>query len=118
VQISKWFTEEEATCKCGSCTYVPVSLQLLVMLDSARDFFDAPITVTCMVRCPAHNEEVGGAKSSRHLPSNADAADIKVKGIDPSDVMAFFEAKWSPYIGVHAYNTFTHIDARGTRARW
>jgi len=117
-KISKHMWASEATCHCGKCTYKEVSPLLLEILDDVRDFFGAPLTATCMVRCDAHNKEEGGAPESRHLPRYADAADIKVKGVEPEIVFAYIQAKYPEVGGLHYYNTFTHCDTRGWPARW
>lgn len=46
-------------------------------LQALRDAFGAPIEVPSGYRCPDHNRNVGGAKSSQHVKGNA--ADIRAE---------------------------------------
>ena len=50
------------------------------------------------------------------------AADIRVKGMDPSEVFQKIEeliaAKRMLQGGLSAYSSFTHYDVRGFEARW
>ena len=66
-------------------------------------------------RTAAYNQGCGGAKYSQHLTANA--ADIQVRGVSPSTVYAKLDALY-PNQGLGKYATFTHLDLRGTRARW
>lgn len=50
-------------------------------LDRAREFFGAPIELTCGYRTPEHNAEVGGVKESAHTKGKA--ADVKAP-LDPA----------------------------------
>lgn len=89
-------------------------------LQVLRDHFDAPITVNSGYRSPAHNKKVGGASRSQHLLGKA--ADIVVEGVSPDDVADAIEllieqGKISQG-GLGRYNSFTHYDIRGTKARW
>jgi uncharacterized protein YcbK (DUF882 family) len=88
-------------------------------LEQVRTFLGGrPITVNSGYRCPKHNAEVGGASNSFHL--RAYAADITVAGLTPRQVQIELNRAASPVAssGLGAYATFTHVDRRGTRARW
>lgn len=112
--ISPHFSKSELACKCG-CGFDQVNLALLPVLEGVRQHFNAPVIIDCACRCPAHNKSVGGATRSQHLLGNA--ADIKVTGVKPDDVAAYLEQA-NHDGGVGRYNTFTHVDVRGTKARW
>ncbi|MEM6591634.1 MAG: D-Ala-D-Ala carboxypeptidase family metallohydrolase [Cyanobacteria bacterium P01_C01_bin.73] len=75
-----------------------------------------PIKVNSWYRDPATNRRVGGASRSRHL--SGDAIDFVVSGIHPYDVYAKLDAWWGSQGGLASATVFTHIDARGYRARW
>ena len=93
----------------------PIDPKLIAMLEQIRTHFNAPTTVVSGYRSPAHNAKVGGAKNSFHLRGMA--ADIRVSGVDPAQVYAYCDTAFKTG-GVGKYRTFTHVDCRGTRARW
>jgi uncharacterized protein YcbK (DUF882 family) len=108
------FDRSEFACRCG-CGFDDISRMTVDWCQSVRDFFDRPTRITSGCRCAAHNEEVGGAKASQHL--KGDAADIMVEGVDPEQVADFCD-EGLLVDGLGRYNTFTHIDCRGHKARW
>lgn len=67
-------------------------------------------------RPPAINAAIGGASNSRHL--YGDAVDFVVSGYHPYDVYARLDSWWGSKGGLASSSVFTHIDARGYRARW
>tara|TARA_R110000803_G_scaffold123551_3_gene191461 strand:+ start:1158 stop:1484 length:327 start_codon:yes stop_codon:yes gene_type:complete len=78
------------------------------------------LDLTNAYRCKEHNADVGGSSDSQHLKGKA--ADIKSKTITPTkmaiivdDLMKIEKFKLG---GIGIYNTFTHLDIRGYRARW
>lgn len=89
-------------------------------LQKIRDIIGVPISINSGYRSPAHNKKVGGAKNSQHLTGMA--ADIVVKGYSPRSVFEIVEDLQNEGVielgGLHAYNSFTHVDIRGTKARW
>lgn len=112
--VSKNFNRREFACKCG-CGFDVVDVQLLDALEDVRAHFGASVVLNCACRCPKHNAEVGGEDHSQHLFGKA--ADIKVTGVSPDDVAAYLE-KQHANCGIGRYDTFTHIDVRGSAARW
>lgn len=56
-----WFTEEEAK---------GIEPDLMAMLDVARARAGVPFVITCGLRTPEHNAEVGGEHDSAHLPNH------------------------------------------------
>lgn len=112
--ISEHFSRHELACKCG-CGFDGFNPDLLPVLEDVRQHFSASVVIDCACRCPAHNKAVGGGSHSQHLLGNA--ADIKVTGVSP-DVVATFLEHAHPDGGIGRYNTFTHVDVRGTAARW
>jgi|SRR5690625_2109018 len=88
--------------------------QLLLKLERLRyNLGNKPITINSGYRSPSHNRRVGGASNSQHLYGKA--ADIVVRGVSPSRV---YNAADKLFNGVGRYNTFTHVDTRGYRARF
>jgi uncharacterized protein YcbK (DUF882 family) len=79
-----------------------------------------PITVICGWRSKTHNDAVDGAKRSQHLV--AKAADIRVKGLTPTQVydaiLRMIEAGQLHDGGVGVYDTFVHYDTGRGGRRW
>tara|TARA_R110000851_G_scaffold1748_1_gene6807 strand:+ start:12030 stop:12323 length:294 start_codon:yes stop_codon:yes gene_type:complete len=90
--------------------------ELIEILQAARDHFGAPITVHSGHRCGNYNEFVGGARLSQHV--EAKATDFTVKGVTPNEVQEYMLARYPTQHGIGRYNTFTHVDVRGSKARW
>ena len=113
--LTRNFSRSEFTCRCG-CGYDDISPALVALLQDIRDYFDAPVTVTSGCRCREHNEASGGATRSQHLYGTA--ADIKVYDVSPRAVYDFIDLVYPTTGGLHAYESFTHVDVRGHRSRW
>ena len=114
-QLAPNFKVREFACKDGA-DIVPVSLELVRVLQEARDHFGVPITINSAYRTPDYNKKVGGAVNSQHMRGTA--ADITIKGVSPDRVYAYFCEKYPNLYGIGKYPTFTHIDVRDTKARW
>ena len=110
----KHFWREELACNC-MCGQDTIDYELADLLDSIREYFGVPVTVTSGNRCPSYNAEIGGGLHSQHLLGKA--ADIKVKGVKPQDVADFAETLLDEG-GIGRYNSFTHVDVRNRKARW
>lgn len=123
MKLTENFSREEFDCADGSEMPTDVQLniaELAVQLEIIRAHFNAPITINSAYRSPEHNESVGGSKNSQHLLGKA--ADIVVKGVSPDDVADAIDFLIATGMlkegGLGRYNTFTHYDIRGERARW
>jgi len=117
------FSLREFECSCGCDTPDDVLENLKELaenLQKVRDVINKPISLTNAYRCKSHNKKVGGVKTSQHILGKA--ADIQVKGMDTDDVADTVEELMYKEIikqgGVGRYDSFTHIDIRGHRARW
>lgn len=117
------FRASEFACHDG--TAVPTDLlgnvrALCLALEVLRAELALPITIMSGYRTRAYNARCGGARRSRHVAG--DAADIVVDGVAP-DVVADLclrlaqEGRIQPG-GVGRYDGWTHVDVRGTVARW
>ena len=114
MKLSEHFTEKELACPCCGL-YIP-DVSLLIALEHVR-FTLGPVTVNSSTRCEKHNKEIGGAERSMHLIGAA--ADITVKNTSAGVVHSGLDnSGFSNLIGLGKYNTFTHIDVRGYKARW
>ena len=121
--LTKNFNKSEFNCKCGCDMPSDVwdNVQIHAHnLQTIRDFFGSPLTINSAYRCPSHNSKVGGAVHSQHLSGNATY--IKIKGYKPSQVADILEGLIAIDAieegGIGRYDTFTHYDRRGTKARW
>jgi uncharacterized protein YcbK (DUF882 family) len=114
MNVSKHFKRSELECPC--CGLYIKNTALLIALEHIR-VISGPIIVNSSTRCKKHNAEVGGKDSSKHL--TGEAADIDANGLDPDYIYDLLnESGFSNLIGLGSYETFTHIDVRGVRARW
>ena len=111
------FTAEEFECSDGS----PVPVQfygstqaLMLQLEILRDELGAAITITSGYRSPEYNEQIDGAKNSRHMLG--EAADIMVAGRSPKFVADTIELLIRRGRmkdgGIGRYRKFTHFDVR------
>ena len=122
MKLTENFSLSEFQCKCG-CempALVKENIQELALnLQILREIVGA-LNLTNAYRCKEHNSTVGGSENSQHLVGKA--ADIKSPGTEPSEIAditeVLMDTKKLKIGGVGRYNTFTHIDIRGSLARW
>ena len=114
-KVSANFQVKEFACKDGS-DFIPIDMELVQVLQEARDHFGVPVSICSAYRTPAYNKKVGGVSGSQHIRGTA--ADISVKGVSPAKVYAYFTEKYPSTFGIGKYPTFTHIDVRSVKARW
>lgn len=115
--VSEHFKLSEFKCRhCGETHPDGVPDALLGYLEDIRAHFGKPVNINSGYRCPTHNAEVGGAKQSQHMLGKA--ADIWIGGVDPQKVRDYADEMIGDGGGVGDYDTFTHIDCRGYKARW
>lgn len=106
------FSAREFDCQCGKCPETLIDLDHVAKLQKLRDDLGCPIRITSAYRCPIHNANVGGSKNSIHMKGQA--TDIVANGMSPNEVADACEH----FDGLGRYDTFTHIDSRGSKARW
>lgn len=123
MRLTKNFTQREFRSRDGA--KMPLDVlenikELSCNLQVLRDFLGESIKVNSGYRSEAHNEAVGGVKTSKHTKGLA--ADIRVKDLDTDDLYLIIEALIKQGDmqegGLGVYDTFVHYDIRGTRARW
>lgn len=114
-KLSTNFRVKEFACTDGSDP-IFVDSELVAVLQKVRTHFGKAVTITSAYRTPGKNKACGGTTYSQHLYGRA--ADIKVKGVAPKTVAAYVEKLMPKSGGIGIYSTFTHIDVRGTKARW
>jgi uncharacterized protein YcbK (DUF882 family) len=113
-KVSANFRVKEFACSDGSDP-IFIDSELVNVLQKIRAHFGKSVTITSAYRTPPKNKAVGGEKYSQHLYGRA--ADISVSGVSPKKVAAYAD-KILPKGGVGTYASFTHVDVRGTKARW
>lgn len=123
MKLTKNFDREEFECTDGSEMPIDVQLniaELAVQLEIIRSHFNAPVHINSAYRSLEYNRSIGSNDSSQHVLGRA--ADITIKGVSPDDVADAIEFLITTGMlkegGVGRYNTFTHYDIRGERARW
>jgi uncharacterized protein YcbK (DUF882 family) len=115
MSLNDYFDRSEFACECG-CGYDTVDAELLEVLTIVREHFAHPVSINSGCRCPSHNAAIKGSPRSQHQYGRA--ADIVVKGVSPGVVHDYINAKFPNQYGLGRYETFTHVDTRGWKARW
>jgi len=117
------FSMSEFECNCGCKMPEDVKPNIIELADNLqvlRDFLNMPIKITNAFRCESKNKSVNGVKNSQHLFGKA--ADLQVFQLSPNDVAdavsKLMEKNLFKMGGLGRYNSFTHVDIRGTKAQW
>ena len=123
MRITENFSLSEFDCKDGSelpTALLPNVLDLADNLQVLRDYLGVPISINSAYRTLEYNRNIKGSTNSQHLL--AKAADIVVESKTPEQVANIIKYLISEgkmiQGGLKAYNTFTHYDIRGHKARW
>lgn len=111
-KLSANLMAKEFDCKCSKCSETLIDLDHVAKLQKLREDLGSPITINSAYRCPHHNAKIGGAKNSQHVLGTA--TDIVIKGMSPDEVADACEH----FDGLGRYDTFTHVDSRGSKSRW
>lgn len=116
-QLSAHFRVREFACQDGSDA-VLVAPRLVMVLETIRAHFDAPVVIHSGYRTPQYNAKVGGVAHSQHCYGTA--ADITVRGQTPAAVAAYARQLMPDWggVGVYSQKGFTHIDVREAKADW
>ena len=116
------FNLSEFECKCGCTMPKFVKNNIMELAENLQVLRDevGKLDLTNAYRCKAHNADVGGATNSQHLTGKA--ADVKSETKSPSEIAEtvndLMKNERFKMGGVGKYNTFTHVDIRGFKARW
>lgn len=97
---------------------VLIDTDLVLILQNIRNHFGEPVTINSAYRTPAYNASIGGSSASYHVKGQA--ADIKVKNVNPVIVAMYAQKLNVGGIGLYAYTVggFVHIDTRPIQYRW
>ena len=122
MKLTENFSLEEFECKCGCIMPEFVKKNIVELAENLQVLRDevGRLDLTNAYRCKAHNADVGGSVNSQHLLGKA--ADIKSSYFTPSEIAEtvndMMKTEMFKIGGIGIYNTFTHVDIRGSRARW
>lgn len=111
--LSKHFKAKEFRCKEGN-EYMLICKELIEVLETIREHFNAPVIINSGYRTPSWNSKVNGAPNSYHCKGMA--ADIVVKGHSSREVAKYADSIMEQG-GVIRYTNFTHIDVREEKYR-
>jgi len=123
MKLTENFSLAEFKCKSGAVTPNEIVLKLTELaeqLQILRDHTQKPIRINSGYRSPEHNASIGGVRNSQHTQGTA--ADIVVIGQSPQETREVIEKLIASGKmkegGIGSYDSFTHYDIRGYRARW
>lgn len=111
--LSKHFKAKEFQSK-DKNEYMLICKELITVLETIREHFNAPVIINSGYRTPSWNAKVGGTPNSYHCKGMA--ADIVVKAHSSSEVAKYADSIMEQG-GVIRYTNFTHIDVREERYR-
>lgn len=87
--------------------------KLATALETIRSTIGKPISITSGYRSPEVNAWIGGSKTSQHCKGQA--ADIKVKGMNPNEVVEAIIESGLPYDQlIREFDAWTHISISDT----
>ena len=123
MKLTENFNLSEFECKCGCSMPDFVKKNVIELAENLQVLRDVvgKLDLTNAYRCKEHNDSIkGSSKNSQHILGKA--ADIQCSDINPKTIADLVEDLISKNCikegGVGRYNTFTHYDIRGTKARW
>lgn len=121
-KLTNNFNLSEFECKCGCTMPEFVKNNIIELAENLQVLRDevGKLDLTNAYRCKAHNADVGGATNSQHLTGKA--ADVKSETKSPGEIAEtvndLMKNERFKTGGIGKYNTFTHVDIRGYKARW
>ena len=129
-KVGQYFSADEFACAC--CGKTNPSQLLVSILDEVRCKL-GPLRINSAYRCEDHNEMVGGAKESWHLPRDGVAYAADITYVDSTKrhgaymLRLYIELenaarRRGKAYGLGLYESFVHLDTRGEEgakaARW
>lgn len=111
-------------------TYIDNLSVPLLIFDAMREDLGFKMKLNSTFRDPEHNREVDGKPDSMHLIAGAvDCAPMYYRAnsvlkmhdwIQNTKIAIFYKGRWitNKTLGVGLYNTFVHVDDRGSYGRW
>ena len=117
---TKDFKPEEFRCECGGryCTGYPSYMKRveLANLQSIRDHYKRPMTVTCGLRCAPYNRSLAGSiQNSKHLTGYA--CDFYMKGVTDTLANRRNAIRWIKKLPNHGYTYGDGYNSNGVYIR-
>lgn len=119
-KYTKNFKPQEFKCGCGGryCTGYPTYMKPheLVMIQSIRDHWNKPVTVTCGLRCAMYNRKLNGSiANSKHMTGQA--IDFYQKGVTDTLANRKKAVKWIKIQPNHTYTYGNGINSYGYKVK-
>jgi len=121
--MTKNFSKKEFDCNDKSEMPINVyhnMVKVANQLQALRDELGKPIHINSAYRSEEYNAKIGGVSNSQHIMGRA--ADIVIKDMTPMEVYITIELLIEKgdilQGGLGMYDSFVHMDIRGTKARW
>ena len=119
-KYTKNFKPEEFRCECGGryCCGYPTYMKVneLKHIQTIRDHWGKPITITCGMRCKPYNSRLSGSiPNSRHLSGKA--LDFYMRGVTDTLANRKTAIKWIKKQPNHNYTYGNGINSNGYAVR-
>jgi len=117
-KYTKNFSPEEFKCECGGkyCTGYPSYMKRVELenLQSIRDHYGKPMTVTCGLRCKTYNNKLRGSiNNSKHLTGYA--TDFYMPGVTDTLANRKKAVAWIKKLPNHNYTYGNGINSNGVK---
>ena len=117
-KYTKNFSPEEFKCECGGkyCTGYPSYMKRVELenLQSIRDHYGKPMTVTCGLRCKTYNNKLRGSiNNSKHLTGYA--TDFYINGVTDTLANRKKAVAWIKKLPNHNYTYGNGINSNGVK---
>lgn len=117
--ITENFKYEKLTCPC--CARLKIderTFRHMELLQEMRTKLDFVIIVNSGYRCKQHNTDVGGSTNSQHMIFATDIRPSWQNGFKQRLKAMYKMAEELGFDGIGRYESFIHVDLRGSKARW
>jgi len=111
----RFVSPEEARCQCGGkyCNGFPAlpDRVMLELADDLRQRGGGPLYRSSFLRCPTHNANEGGAKTSKHMSGKA--LDFRIEGLTGQQLYQLAKADLrTSYTYVIGNGPYVHVDVK------
>jgi zinc D-Ala-D-Ala carboxypeptidase len=110
------FKLDDFRCHCEDCAHDPdrpsCLPEVMGAVQAVRDLMGKPLRLTRGVSCKKHNQAVGGAPDSRHLPEHRDAVDLACADSQEAFEIVAAVICQHFFTTIRVYPHHVHVDAR------